>query len=691
MKKRERHQKRTGKGLRSIMTKIVSLAVVVALIPMCLSSIVSTSVSMKSGRESAYREMEDRTRSVAAQVSEYVNKAYAVVQGLACGYDIVSNEPEKQQRILVQTIQNNPYFVLLYQQGLDGQQTARSSGELGNRANRWWFIQELQTKKPYVTKSYFSLTTGAAVTSIVFPVFNEFNNMQSVLAADLDLSKLQKIVDQYNTRDLYSVLIDGEGNVIAHPNPDCVSQMYNYKKATRSLGDGSGSETSKEEPIQLTNGFRAMVDKVLSGESGRTEFKDEKGRDMIYSYRPIDIEGDSEQWAVITMQSKDAAFASTATIIRSNLLILIVMAVLVVIAAVLFAKKITNPLKKLAGAAGRIAEGDLNVTVDVDTKDETGDVAAALRQTVVRLKSYIDYINEITKVLNQIANGSLTFELEQDYAGEFAKIKEALTHIKITLSETVLQIKNVANQVNLEASNLSGGAQSLAQGATEQASSIEELSATISEISENVQKSAKNAEHAEAIALNAGNEVEKGNHRMKDMVAAMEEISTGSREIAKIIKTIDDIAFQTNILALNAAVEAARAGAAGKGFAVVADEVRNLAQKSAEAAKNTTGLIEKAVSAVENGTLIADETSQSLDLIVEGSRQCINLIQEIAGAAGEQAYAIKQVNEGIDQVASVVQTSSATAQESAAASEELSGQAELLDNLVGRFQVDEER
>ena len=235
---------------------------------------------------------------------------------------------------------------------------------------------------------------------------------------------------------------------------------------------------------------------------------------------------------------------------------------------------------------------------------------------------------------------------------------------------------------------VSSGAQALSQGATEQASSVEELAASINEISNNINQTAQQAQDASDKSMQVGEKAGESNNRMHDMLQAMADINASSGEIGKIIKTIEDIAFQTNILALNAAVEAARAGAAGKGFAVVADEVRNLASKSAEASKNTAVLIENSLQAVENGKRIADETAQSLEVVISDIQEASSLMGSIAKAATDQAESISQITLGIDQISSVVQTNSATAEESAAASEELSGQAQILNELVRKFRLD---
>ena len=687
MKKKPFAQTNQSKPARrgSIRTRIIAMSISIAMIPLILSCAISAYISLVSGRTDAFERVSDRTDSVAQQVYAYVQQGYSVMEGLACGNDIRSLDPTMQKDILVQTLENNPAFILLYQQDTKGDQTARTSGNLGNRADRWWFQQIMQTRKAFVSKSYFDINTNEPVTSIVFPVYGTGSQMTGVLAADFSLSKLQEIVDKYNSSDMYTIVIDGQGNVIAHTDQNQVQEIYNYATATKAATRGDSSNTV---PVQLPDGLQQLAANLLNGTTGTAELKNMAGKDAIYGYAPVQLPGDSDPWGVITVELKSAAYASTYQLIYSIAGLTLLMVAIVAVVAVLFARNMTRPLRKLSGVAEQIAQGDLNVTLDVHSNDEIGEVSDALNKTVVRLKSYIDYINEITTVLNQISRGDLCFDLRYDYAGEFRKVKDALFNIRTTLNETISEIKAVAQSVNEEAGNLSTGSQSLAQGTTEQAASVEQLSASISQISEHVKLAADNAADAERISVSAGEMVQKGNEQMHEMMRAMDDISERSNEIGKIIKTIDDIAFQTNILALNAAVEAARAGAAGKGFAVVADEVRNLAQKSAEAAKNTTQLIDQSVKAVEEGTRVAGETAESLRSIVEGSNQTLQLVREIASASKEQSLSIAQVTIGVEQVSSVIQMTSATANESASTSAQLSNQAQQLQRLVSQFKLD---
>ncbi len=255
------------------------------------------------------------------------------------------------------------------------------------------------------------------------------------------------------------------------------------------------------------------------------------------------------------------------------------------------------------------------------------------------------------------------------------------------MNDTLMQIDVSADQVNSGGEQVSSGAQALAQGATEQAASVQELAATINSIAEQVKTTAGHAQQAETDNRHAGEEIQVCSAHMNDLMTAMQVINDKSKEISKVVKTIEDTAFQTNILALNAAVEAARAGSAGKGFAVVADEVRNLATKSQEAAGSTTTLIDETVKAVQNGSQLSAETDESLRKVVTDSEKVLEAVSLISGATADQSDAIAQVTTGIDQISSVVQTNSATAEQSAAASEELSGQAQILKNLVNRFRL----
>ena len=360
-----------------------------------------------------------------------------------------------------------------------------------------------------------------------------------------------------------------------------------------------------------------------------------------------------------------------------------------IILAVDVTRRITKPIKEIEAAVKEMAGGNLDVTIAYESRDELGSLSNSVREMTGRLKAII---SDEAYVLGELATGNFNVlsRMADSYVGAFQGILEAMRGIKKSLNETLRQINQSADQVASGSEQVSSGAQALSQGATEQASSIEELAATINEISEQVKSNAENAMDVSAKAVQTGRQMAESNGQMQEMIAAMEEISNSSNEIGKIIKTIEDIAFQTNILALNAAVEAARAGSAGKGFAVVADEVRNLASKSADASKSTAALIEASLKAVENGTRIAGQTADFMTEVVEGTKVLTETIDKISEASNAQAASINQVTQGVDQISSVVQTNSATAEESAAASEELSGQAQILKRLVGRFTLQDD-
>ena len=376
---------------------------------------------------------------------------------------------------------------------------------------------------------------------------------------------------------------------------------------------------------------------------------------------------------------------SGARFIMTAVIILLVAAG--VLCSVYVVRSITSPVKEIDQVAKNIAAGNLDEEIRYSSRDELGTLAVNFNSTVSRLRDYVNYIDEISSILNEVADGNLLFQLTYDYAGEFAKVKTALEHISDSLNTTLTQINQSSEQVASGSDQVASGSQALSQGATEQASSIEELAATINDISQQVSQNAESAKNASRQASIVGEQITVSNDSMKHMTIAMNEISEKSSQIGKIIKTIEDIAFQTNILALNAAVEAARAGEAGKGFAVVADEVRNLASKSAEASKDTANLIEGSMQAVEKGTQIANSTAEQLSQVVSGAQEIVNTIDDIATASQRQSDSIRQVTTGVDQISSVIQTNSATAEESAAASEELSGQAQILKNLVSKFRL----
>ncbi len=371
--------------------------------------------------------------------------------------------------------------------------------------------------------------------------------------------------------------------------------------------------------------------------------------------------------------------------IAATVILIIVSIITSIIASNGFSKKISEPIIFCGKKIKDISEGNLTDDFSFNVKsDAIGELIQSVGATVAMLNNII---NNISYHLGAIAHGDFTTDIELNYVGDFSTIGSSLKTITNSLNDMMSKINESSKQVAINAEQMAEGAQSLSQGASEQASSIEELAATVNEISTQISNNALNSEKAKQAALEAANEVESGSKQIKNMISAMDEISNSSAEIGKIIKAIEDIAFQTNILALNAAVEAARAGTAGEGFAVVADEVRNLASKSAEAAKNTTELIENSIQAIFNGTKIAQKTNDSLNLIINKTNLTLHLVEEIADATEQQSVSASQIVAGTDQISYVVQNNSATAEESAASSKELSRQAQVLKNIIDGVKI----
>ena len=464
-------------------------------------------------------------------------------------------------------------------------------------------------------------------------------------------------------------ILNNAGYTIAHKNMDNVKNRENTQE------DAKTDKKLKD--------LAALEVRMTLGESGFGRYEYGGSRKFL-AFSPI--EG-TEGWSLaINAPTKDFTQSTVNGIIITIILMVVFLAISSYMAYRL-ARQIGEPVKDCAQRLRLLAEGDLDTPVhEIHTGDETQILADSARTLVQCFRLMIQDMDEM---LAEMSRGNLTADskCEEAYVGGYRGLLDSARKLSAQLSDTLRQINQSADQVSAGAEQVSAGAQALSQGATEQASAIEELAATINDISGKIIATADRAGDVHSQSSETGREVEQCNEQMLELVNAVRDIGESSSQIGKIIKTIEDIAFQTNILALNAAVEAARAGTAGKGFAVVADEVRNLASKSAEASKSTSVLIEGSARSVEKGMKIADETAASLQKAVISTENTVKAVDKITEATAEQSQAVSQVTQGMDQISSVVQTNSATAEESAAASEELSGQAVILKELVGQFKT----
>ena len=536
------------------------------------------------------KEMQSRNKERAELLSEsiriFVDGAYNVAEELAVNPSILSMQTEQQTPILENCVARNPYFELLYVQGADGMQTGRSVGELADRSLRWWFLQTMESKKPFVSKSYYSVSTGMPCASIFFPMYKE-DTIIGIFAADLKLDYLQDMMKEYSNTQYKEVsfVIDGEGIVVAHPDSVQIEEQYNYKTLMKTISkkdangqvlkDANGDIVTEEQSFELSQEFQDVIQSVMAGGDGVGEISNQK-KEYYISYAPISLKGESDSWSVITMQEKSSA---TALVNRMVVLLISIVLLFITAAAVvitILAKRLTEPIIRLNHLAGSVAEGDFSIRADENSRNELGMLS----------KSFNSMIAKISGVLNRLTAFS-------------AEVVQSSGHLD--------DIERNIGIINESVHQISKGTEEQRQDAEQVLLRTSEMIEEFEQLMEQSRKVMADSEYAIEAGANGIKNIEELSRcntitieKMESTYEMVMHLEEQSKQVSEIIDTMNQISSKIKLLSFNAGIEAARSGEQGKGFMVVAKSIGSLASDSAEATLNIEQIIRMFCTEIEN-------------------------------------------------------------------------------------------
>lgn len=628
------------------------------------------------------KELTLESKAASNQLTAFIDQYTRGVEQLAVNPDIIHimneikpgddiQKAEKMDAVMEYLIDiantDTENVMAVWLSDLDASALAQSDGFVSDAdwdiTGRGWYgcITE---KKTILTAPYIDSSTGKMILSAASPVYDDATgNVLGAVGMDISLDHMTDIMRSYKIgRNGYILLLSENGTFLYHPQNEYI-----------------------QKNVKDVNLSQNVVNAITSKSSEFLRYK----ADGVTKYGYVELVGDTG-YLVLSSLPLSEYYAILIAMVISLIVLFAVGILLIALSIRKSAANLTKPILALNHTAQQLAAGNLDVCLEVTSDDEIGELGESIGKTVSRLKEYIIYIDETAEVLAQIADGKLRIALKNDYVGEFQKIKTALINISSAMNHVMEGINASSGRVSVGASELANASQMLAESAELQAASVEELAATTNSVADHVEESHRDAEASAKETAKVTAMIEQNQEKMTMMMDAMEEIRQTSQQVVGIIQTIEEIADQTNLLSLNASIEAARAGEAGKGFAVVADEIGKLALESAKAASSTRNLIELSMEEISKGNNIATDAMTALKESVSAVDHVNEMIKNTARNSAIQAESMEQLRIGIDEIARGIQDNSAASQETSATSDELATQADLLNKMVQKFELNEQ-